>query len=34
MYRLLLEYARLMNDNRDLLGYTGDGSELNEEPWQ
>ncbi|TVY29452.1 Beta-1,2-xylosyltransferase [Lachnellula hyalina] len=28
MYRLLLEYARLIDDNRDMIGYSGDGSEL------
>ena len=26
--RLLLEYARLLDDNRDIIGYAGDGSEL------
>lgn len=26
--RLLLEYARLLDDNRDVIGYAGDGSEL------
>lgn len=26
--RLLLEYARLLSDNRDVIGYAGDGSEL------
>ena len=29
MYRLLLEYARIIDDNRDRIGYSGDGSELN-----
>ena len=28
MYRLLLEYARIIDDNRDRIGYAGDGSEL------
>ena len=28
MYRLLLEYARLSDDNRDHIGYSADGSEL------
>jgi len=28
MFRLLLEYARLCDDNRDFIGYSGDGSEL------
>lgn len=28
MYRLLLEYARITDDNRDRIGYAGDGSEL------
>lgn len=28
MYRLLLEYARIIDDNRDRIGYSGDGSEL------
>lgn len=28
MFRLLLEYARIMDDNRDRIGYAGDGSEL------
>lgn len=28
MYRLLLEYGRLLDDNRDSIGYSGDGSEL------
>ncbi|KAJ9656484.1 hypothetical protein H2198_004943 [Neophaeococcomyces mojaviensis] len=28
MYRLLLEYARLVDDNRDRIGYSGDGTEL------
>jgi hypothetical protein len=27
-YRLLLEYARLIDDNRDRIGYSQDGSEL------
>ncbi|KHJ30343.1 putative capsule-associated protein cap1 [Erysiphe necator] len=30
LFRLLLEYGRLIDDNRDLIGYTGDGSELAE----
>lgn len=28
MFRLLLEYARVIDDNRDRMGYSGDGSEL------
>lgn len=28
MFRLLIEYARIVDDNRDRLGYSGDGSEL------
>lgn len=28
MYRLLLEYGRVIDDNRDRIGYSGDGSEL------
>ncbi|KAK5098305.1 hypothetical protein LTS08_006438 [Lithohypha guttulata] len=28
MFRLLLEYGRLIDDNRDRIGYSGDGSEL------
>ncbi len=28
MFRLLLEYARIIDDNRDQIGYSGDGSEL------
>ena len=28
MYRLLLEYGRVCDDNRDRIGYSGDGSEL------
>lgn len=28
MYRLLLEYGRIMDDNRDRIGYAGDGREL------
>lgn len=28
MFRLLLEYGRLIDDNRDYIGYSGDGSEL------
>lgn len=27
-FRLLLEYARILDDNRDMMGYAGDGSEL------
>jgi Glycosyl transferase family 90 len=27
-FRLLLEYARIIDDNRDMIGYSGDGSEL------
>lgn len=28
MFRLLLEYGRIMDDSRDYIGYSGDGSEL------
>jgi hypothetical protein len=28
LYRLLIEYARIIDDNRDRIGYSGDGSEL------
>ncbi|KAK6526820.1 hypothetical protein TWF281_010018 [Arthrobotrys megalospora] len=28
MLRLLLEYARVLDDNRDKIGYSGDGSEV------
>jgi hypothetical protein len=28
MFRLLLEYGRLIDDNRDYIGYSSDGSEL------
>ncbi|KAL9599517.1 MAG: hypothetical protein Q9219_003761 [cf. Caloplaca sp. 3 TL-2023] len=28
MFRLLLEYGRIIDDNRDRIGYAGDGSEL------
>jgi hypothetical protein len=28
MYRLFIEYARIIDDNRDRIGYSGDGSEL------
>jgi hypothetical protein len=27
-FRLLLEYARIVDDNRDRIGYSDDGSEL------
>jgi len=27
-YRLLTEYARIIDDNQDRIGYSGDGSEL------
>lgn len=27
-YRLMLEYGRLLDDNRDRIGYGGDGSEM------
>ncbi|KAJ5728805.1 uncharacterized protein N7483_003313 [Penicillium malachiteum] len=30
LYLLLLEYGRIIDDNRDVLGYAGDGSELAE----
>lgn len=28
MFRLLLEYARIVDDNRVRIGYSADGSEL------
>lgn len=28
MFRLLIEYARIIDDSRDRIGYSGDGSEL------
>ena len=28
MFRLLIEYARVIDDNRDRIGYAGDGNEL------
>lgn len=28
MFRLLLEYARIIDDNRERIGYSGDGSEM------
>ena len=31
MFRLLLEYARIVDDNRDRIGYSGDGSEVDRE---
>jgi len=30
MFRLLLEYGRIIDDNRDRIGYSGDGTELDE----
>lgn len=30
MFRLLLEYGRIIDDNRDHIGYSGDGSELDD----
>ncbi|OBT62057.1 hypothetical protein VE03_09236 [Pseudogymnoascus sp. 23342-1-I1] len=33
MYRLLLEYGRIIDDDRDVLGYPGDGSEVDESKW-
>lgn len=30
MFRLLLEYGRVIDDNRDRIGYSGDGSELDQ----
>ncbi|KAK2731957.1 hypothetical protein FQN57_003063 [Myotisia sp. PD_48] len=30
MHRLLLEYARIIDDNRDSIGYSGDGGEVRE----
>ncbi|KAK6533400.1 hypothetical protein TWF694_002346 [Orbilia ellipsospora] len=31
MLRLMLEYARVVDDNRDTIGYSGDGSEVDKE---
>ena len=31
MYRLLLEYGRLIDDNRDRIGYSGSGAEIDDE---
>ena len=28
MFRLLIEYGRVIDDNRDWIGYSGDGTEL------
>jgi hypothetical protein len=28
MFRLLIEYGRVIDDNRDRIGYSEDGSEL------
>jgi hypothetical protein len=28
MFRLLIEYGRVIDDARDRIGYSGDGSEL------
>jgi hypothetical protein len=28
MYRLLLEYGRIIDDSRDRIGYSGDGTEV------
>ncbi|ELR09740.1 hypothetical protein GMDG_04226 [Pseudogymnoascus destructans 20631-21] len=33
MYRLLLEYGRIIDDDRDNIGYPGDGSEVDEGKW-
>lgn len=33
MYRLLLEYGRIIDDYRDNIGYPGDGSEVDESKW-
>lgn len=30
LYLLLLEYGRIIDDNRDIIGYSGDGSELDQ----
>ena len=30
MFRLLLEYGRIIDDNRDSIGYSGDGNEVAE----
>lgn len=27
-FRLLIEYARIIDDNRDRIGYSGDGGEM------
>jgi hypothetical protein len=29
-FRLLIEYARIIDDNRDMIGYSDDGSDLEE----
>ena len=31
MFRLLLEYGRIIDDNRDRIGYSGDGSEVDKD---
>lgn len=28
MFRLLLEYARIIDDNRDRIGYASEGTEM------
>lgn len=33
MFRLLLEYGRIIDDNRDYVGYVGDGSEVDDSKW-
>lgn len=33
MYRLMLEYGRLLDDDRDVIGYGGDGNEIDEGRW-
>lgn len=34
MFRLLIEYARIIDDNRDRIGYSGDGGELDKSDGQ
>jgi len=31
MFRLMLEYARLLDDRREMIGYGGDGTRVKEE---
>lgn len=32
-FRLMLEYARILDDERDSIGYSGDGTEMDETQW-